>query len=254
MLLALLLALTLSVPVQAKSVYLFSSGDNTWDNALSTALTTYGHNVTLGVQFVEFDTENISAFDVALLTAGPNYNTGDMPGAGQTNLVNFVNAGHGLVTGEWSVWMPTANKFLNLEPLFPTTFGPDWTTPTTTTYTQAGSDPIINAGLPGSFTFNNGTGESQLAARGGASVFYTTSTWQDAAGLAGWTYGSNNGRVANFSVLLSASEMDDDNFALLLGNTVEWAGNPVPIPGALWLLGSGLGLLGLGGLRRRNRL
>ena len=82
---------------------------------------------------------------------------------------------------------------------------------------QAQPDPIINNGLPGSFSFylNNIDGsQSFLEPKAGATVFY-------ARGLIGWKY--QGGRVISFSTLLSKVELTDPNYARLFGNAVEWA-------------------------------
>ncbi len=256
-----LLVILLAFPswVLATSVYVFSSGDPTEDSKVQSVLEArFGaSNVTVGVQYGQFDgTQSLSSYGAVLLLANYNYGsgggTGDMPAAGQNALLDYVKAGHGLVTGEWTIYKTISTAFGTLRDAFPAT-SPNgaFSTDSSTTYTKVNAPDQVSQGLLDSFTFNispiSGGTESQLAAKPGAITFYSTS-YGGGVGLAGWDYGT--GRVASFSTLIGLTELDDSNYQQLLDNTLEWAAQ-VPIPGAVWLLGSGL--LGLAARGRKFR-
>ncbi len=66
-----------------------------------------------------------------------------------------------------------------------------------------------------------------------------------------WSYTGNSGKTLNFlkdDIIVGFGDASGDNDKLDL--VIALRANPVPIPGALWLLGSGL--LGLVGIRRRH--
>jgi hypothetical protein len=255
-----LLVILLAFPswALATSVYVFSSGLSTEDTKVQTVLEDrFGAgNVFMGVQYINFDgTQVISSYDAVLLLANYNWasggGNGDMPAGGQQALLDYVNAGHGLVTGEWTIWKTISTAFGTLRDAFPAT-SPNgaFSTDPSTTYTKVNAPDQVSQGLPTSFTFtltNIAGTESQLAAKPGAITFYSTS-YSGGVGLAGWDYGA--GRVASFSTLIGLTELDDPNYQQLLDNTLEWAAQ-VPVPGAVWLLGSGL--LGLAAWGRKFR-
>lgn len=93
------------------------------------------------------------------------------------------------------------------------------------TFTQTTPEPTLNAGLPESFTFPltsvAGT-HTFIAAKPGAVGYYTFEQ-------SGVTYdaliaaGAGCGRVANFATVNAQMQLEDENFARLLSNTMTWA-------------------------------
>lgn len=235
--------------VSAGNVLMLSSGNGAWDNQIAASLQGFGHTVTIGPQFTAFNGgTNLSGVDAVLLLTNLNWNSGDMPSAGQTQLVNYVNGGGGLVTSEWLLWKRAAqNNFLILDAVLPGTTDGTFFSSSTTTYSQAVPNAILNAGLPSNFQFNLGSisgTETEMMPKNGATAFYTTSQTGE-AGLVGWQTGA--GRVLNFSTLIGSTEMNDPNYARLVSNALHWVA-AVPSPGALALLG----LAGLVVARRRR--
>ena len=222
---------TTAPAVSSGSIYVLSSGNSANDEAVLNALTARGHIPVLGVQPYEWDgtQADLSNFDAVVFLNNYNWSSsGSMPANGQTAIINFVSAGGGLVTGEWTVWnIYSGAKHSNLEPLMPAVEA-TFNYTLSTTYTQFTADPVINNGLPSAFNFtlnNIGGTESFLAAKEGAIVFYDSSN-TGYSGLIGWDYSA--GRIISFSTLISDTEMADSNYSRLFVNAVEWAGNPAP--------------------------
>ncbi|MBM4109367.1 MAG: ThuA domain-containing protein [Phycisphaerae bacterium] len=242
-------ALGIGPRAHAQNVYVFST-DNINGNvndALQATLTAQGFNVTMGVRANLFDGSiSLAGYDAVFMTcslfspfAVPNV-------AGQQQLVDFVNAGGGLVTSEILNYMHYHFSSVHaLFPILPATY-PGWGPHNSaTTFSLITPDPIMNAGLPASFAIPNslGDGEYRLAPKAGATEFYRSSN-TGGAGVVGWDAGA--GRVASLSHQFSnTGVITDANYAQLLGNTVRWV---IPAPGAAALLGLG----GLLAARRRR--
>jgi hypothetical protein len=212
----------------AENVYVMSSGNLTIDNAVVATLQAYGHNVTLGVEYHQFDgSQSLAGIDVVYLQANANWAVGDMPAAGQTALLNFINSGGGLVTCEWVIWLAAINRFAILRPAFPVMPTTSYNYNATATFVQVTPDPILNAGLPTSFSFDSG-GETNLnTAMPGATVFYNSTVGGTRLGLVGWNY--SNGRVLTFSTTNELpSQLSDSNFGRLFANAMRWAAAGAP--------------------------
>jgi len=235
------------LPAHAATIYVTASGNASFDSNLQSALQAFGHSVTLGVNYQSFDgTQSLAGFDAVYLQVNYIWMV-DMSAGGQTELVNFVNSGGGLVTTEWLVWSTAGGtRFTTLNPILPVDPTPYFDSLTPVTFNQDVPDPALNAGLGASFTMSleniGGTRTCFTTARTGASSFYTMDGGY--IGLAGWDVGS--GHVLSFATTNGQAQLDDPDFQRLLSNSMDWAsGAPsaVPEPGALTLILSGAGLL-----------
>jgi len=238
-------SVTVMPPPPAKKIYVISSGNSAADGAVMNALASSGYTPTLGAQPHEWNgtQANLNDYKVVVLLNSYNWAGNSMPDAGQTALLNFVNSGGGLVTGEWLIWnIDLGDRHKNLGVMMPakaTGVHPGGLP--TNTYTQATADAIINKGLPASFDFplkTPGNPETILQAKTGATVYYSSRN-SGQSGVAGWNYGA--GRVISFSTLLSEFELVDADYVRLFANTVEWAGTPSSAPPAspIYVMGSG---------------
>ncbi len=183
-----ILAWALAGEVSAKAVLLLSSGNTTLDQQTKTVLQFHGHVVTIGPQYINFTGPGLTGKHVVLLLANLNWNAGDMPLAGQTALVNFVSAGKGLVTSEWTVYKRSGGEFAVLSTIFPALPSSNFSSTPTLIYTQDTPDPLLNSGLPAQFSFsadNIGGGETEFVPQVGATVFYQNSGF-NSPGLIGW--------------------------------------------------------------------
>lgn len=202
-------------------VLVLSSGNEELDMALATLFEEHGQTATIGSHFDEFDgTLDLSPYDAIYLQANADWG-GDMPVAGQRQLINWVNCGGGLVTTEWTTWKIGTGGFQLIDAVFPAARTSNYNTLASETFVQVTPDPTINAGLPESFTFmttNYSGTESYLNPRPGAVIYYDSEMLD--AGLIGWAY--NMGRVASFSTTVGTSEVADENFSRLIVNVVNW--------------------------------
>lgn len=251
---------TVSLPASAVSVYVTSSGNAGADANLTTALQSFGHAVTVGASYLDLDgSQPIGNFDVVYLQVNYNWGSGSgqSPLAGQTALVNYVNGGGGLVTTEWLLWRIGTNPgsfFTALSPILPVAPTPSFDSLGLVTFAQVMADPVVNAGLPASFSTplaDIGGTRTHGNARAGATTYYSMNDGY--AALAGWDRGS--GRVLSFTTTNGAAQVGDPEFRRLLSNTLDFAAGertppPVSEPGLLVLLGAGLAALRL--FRRRD--
>jgi hypothetical protein len=212
---------TSNVTHDQNRVLLLSSSDADLDMQLQTALQSHGHDVTLGPNYSAFDGMfDLSPYDAIYLQANVSW-SGDMPEAGQRQLINWVNCGGGLLTVEWTTWKIGTGGFKLIDAIFPAVRTSAYSAPAIETFTRVTAEATLNAGLPDSFGFstdNYGGTEANLNPRYGALVYYD-STMLD-SGLLGWDY--NLGRVASFSTTAGVNEVADPNFARLLANTLDW--------------------------------
>ena len=239
---AILMSILLGVSAWAgpKSVYVIAGGDANQDNDIKTVLESFGHSVQIGLQYQVFDgSVNLSGYNVVLFLLSDNWAAGDMPVAGQTQLVNFVNSGRGLVTGEWVYWAWAAQGDLDtLYPVLPAITVGTFNYATPITYTANKYDRILNDGVTSPFTFNvtnyDGT-ETDIWPKKGAFTFYDSDNYS--SGLLGWTY--KRGNVLSFSTPIGPNELLNANYQQLLSNAIRWAAGDGRAAGMVpinWLL------------------
>lgn len=244
----------------AAGLFVFSSENPSQDTALVNALTSAGHSVTLGQSAGTFTSAtSLAGYDVVFFQANYNWaslsGSGDMPLDGQESLLNFVEAGGGLITTEWLLWNTGAGgRFSVLKDAFPVVPTSTFRNATTVTYSEVTPDSVLNSGLPSSFSFNadnlSGT-ETFFQPRTGATVYYG-SDYEGGAGVVGGNYGS--GRVLSFSTVVGLNAVTDPNHALLIGNAASWASQVSPVPEPEhYAAFAGLGLAIFGFWRRSRR-
>jgi len=222
-------ALATSLAHAQESVLVLSSGDDTTDSSVVLALEAVGHTAVLGPQYFEFDGTDIDQYTVIYLQPNHNWASGDMPGAGQASLIDFVCKGGGLLTTEWTNYnVYIRGTFQAMGLMLPTEYT-TWNTQSNATFTLDTPDPVVNAGLPDEFDFPltslAGT-ESHITPRDGAISFYTTSSFDGGSGVVGWDWGL--GRVVCFSTVNGTLQVGDENFRRLIGNLAIWAGDASP--------------------------
>lgn len=247
-----LLLLIAALPAQlaASVILLLSTGDTTLDTQTKTLIEGHGHTVTIGNPYTTFTATELSGVNVVLLFPNNNWNTGDMSLAAQTALVNFVNAGGGLVTSEWTNWKTGAGSFATLDAILPVDSTTQYSGGSAITYTQVTPDATLNAGLATAFSFSgdNYAGvESYFTAKSGATVYYSSTGGSGGAGVIGWNSGA--GRVIQFSTVAGPLELGNASYGKLVQNAVQWAAIPEPSTALLMLAGLGV----LVWLRRARR-
>ncbi len=218
------------------NVLVLTTSDLTIDSQWVASLMASGHTVTIGQAWGEFDgSDPLAGIDVVVLTGSFNWNSwSDMPSAGQTALVDYVANGGGLITTEWTMWRggDAVSSFAILEPVLPSEpTGYVFRTVSPVTYTIALADPVMNAGLPSSITFDpdsfSGT-ESLLVPKPGAIGFFSSDFVSGSVqgyGVVGWDYFA--GRSVNISTCVGTLQLAHSDFSQLLSNAVEWAAGGV---------------------------
>jgi PEP-CTERM motif len=233
----------------ADMVLLLSTGVTAEDNAVVSLLTADGHTVTVGPQYQSYTGSDLSSYNAVILLQNNTNIGGEIPTAGQTALLNYVNGGGGLLTGEWTAWGNAQEAYNTiLAPLLPVTPSQAYNASGSITYSQATANSVLNNGLPSSFTFNAdniGGTETYFQPKAGATVYYGSSYGGSPPGdgVIGWDYGS--GQVLSLSTLAGTTELADPNYGTLFSNAVSFVESPtvVPEPSSLILLG--IGALGL---------
>lgn len=211
----------LAQPGRVPRVYVLRGGDAASDAAVVEALRARGLEVVSGVETPAFDGSQVRLrdFDVLVVLYTQNWQTPPLD-AGLQAIASFVEQGGGLVTGEWFGWRG------RLAALMPA-INCGWNSAARTAYTLVAPHPAVNQDLPGSFAVNlaNLSGsESCLQPRPAASVLYSSSNGGGrdggGAGLVAWNY--ERGRVAQFSTLISATELASTEYRALFQNVVSW--------------------------------
>lgn len=231
----------------ASAIYVMGSGDTSTDANVISVLGSFGHTASLGAQFYEMDgTEDFSSYDAIYLQNSYNWDQ-TMQAATAENIADFVNAGGGLVTAEWTVWSSAAMSGWDpISAILPVTYS-TYTYPTLCTFTEESSDATINYNLSSSFDFvpSDSDGSfTKMDLKSGATQYYSATTDADGdttVGMAGWDVGTSGGRVFSFSVILGADELIAGTpTAQLLGNSFAWTTDvtpTVPEPASVALIG-----------------
>jgi hypothetical protein len=205
----------------AVDVLVLSSTDQAVDDAVVQALESRGHQATIGPAFSNFtDAVDLGAYDVVYFQANVNWPNPDMPESGQDSLLAFIDAGGGLVTGEW-VSFRVGPKLHTLHAALPVLYQLYGSSPSTT-FTQVTPDAVLNKGLAGTLEFPldyYGGSESLFVPKCGAAVYYRSAT--QGPGAVGWHYGV--GRVLSFSTVNGPLQAADPEFGTLLSNAMSWA-------------------------------
>ena len=220
--------LTLAQAANAAHVLIVSAGSAVTDAALVDALVAQGHTASIGPAYWQFDTNfDLTGFDVVYIQGNGNWTQSDMPLDAQAMILDFAQAGGGIVFSEWIVWMVQARGVMQVlaasMPIIPST---TFRTTATLTMTENTNDPFVSAGLPTDFTMPlssfSGT-ETFLEPKENAIVFYD-SDWvvgeQTGGAVIGWDI--CGGRVVNFSTTNGINQINDPNFQILLGNLMTW--------------------------------
>ncbi|MCW5938328.1 MAG: hypothetical protein KF884_07745 [Fimbriimonadaceae bacterium] len=218
-------ALLLAASSLAARVYVMSSGNPDHDNTVVSSLTAAGHVPVVGVEYWQFDgSVSLAGYDAVFLQANYNWGVGDMPTAGQNQLLNYINAGGGMVTSEWTLWKCAFGSFQDLSAAFSSTPTLSFNGDDEHYFQSFDPDPTINSGLPQVFFVdgdNVAGGETNINATPvGAKIFYLSLKTGMYIGLTGMDIG--NGRVAQFSQTVGERFMNHPSGFRLLGNTVEW--------------------------------
>lgn len=227
-----------SVLSTGQRVYVFSSGNTTTDQRVLEVLSSGGFSPTLGIQPGEFTGSEVdlTQFIAVVLQHSHNWPNSVLPVAGENSLVEYVQNGGGLVTGEWIIWRYgyEGNTSAPISTILPATYTYCCGS-SRTTYSVDTPDAVINAGLPDSFDLtltSLGGYETGLDPKPGAIAFYSSSATGH-SGLVGWETGA--GRVASFSNLMTSVELASADLATLLNNTINWVAGTSSLPNRIFL-------------------
>jgi hypothetical protein len=232
----------------ASKLLLITGDDSNNTAAIQSLLQSQGNSVTIGPTFGNFTGADLSGYNAVLLMPNGSYWTQpDMPLSGQQALVNFVNSGGGLVTGE-PVMSMTAypGDFKTLAQILPAYYGNATTGNSPISFGTMTSNSVINNGLPSTFSFpaSGYDTETYLVPHTNATAFFSTNQWTSApgssfqgtfgagAGIAGWNIGA--GRVLSLSTYSDSVALGNANYDQMLSNAVNWASqssrSPPPVP------------------------
>lgn len=209
-------------------IYVTASGNPALDSTVQATLAAAGHTSVTGVPFYQFDgTVSLSGFNAVYLQQNYNQNVAQMPLAGQQQLLAYVNAGGGLMVSEWALYYTTFGHYQTLKQVFPSVETSNYSSLPSISLQKVDADPTINSGLPDTFQISGdsvgGYEALPTLVRPGAKVFYLSTTSGNFVGHSGWDFG--NGRVAQFSQVISFNFLADAEGSRLFRNTLQWVLN-----------------------------
>ncbi|HEY3444871.1 MAG TPA: hypothetical protein VGK67_00850 [Myxococcales bacterium] len=156
----------------SRKVLILKDDSDTGTAVLAAALTAAGFTVTTSaVPAYQYNGTNpaLATFGAVIVLAGgpsgqPSVTT-DMPAAGQTALVNFFNAGNGLVFTEWAAFHVASGRWQTLKPLVLLSRTVAYSGQVTYSVDPAFAAHPVWQGLPASFTFasTSNAGLTQIA-------------------------------------------------------------------------------------------
>lgn len=207
-------------PTSTPRVLVVRGGSAVADDAVIRALQSSGIEVVSGPELTAFtgDAQALRSFDLVVLlsNASPDARLRADAAAG---LTRFVRGGGSLILGHWLL------QDDQLDALRPATFCGS-NTVVTTTYRRAVPNRLLNLNVPASFDLTltaTAGNEACLAPLDDATVLFNSSNGggtRDAPGLVGRNY--EKGRVAAFSTLIGAAELQSTPFRTLFLNTAVW--------------------------------
>jgi len=210
-----------------KKVLLVADDSASGAAVLGTALTAAGYTVTqTAVPSYQYDGTNpaLATFGaVVVLAGGPqgtSYQT-DMPLAGQTAIVNFVNAGNGVVFTEWAAFEVANGHWTTLASLVLLTRTNAYSGQVTYNIDPAFAAHPVWAGLPATFTFasTSNTGITKIAA--GVTRIASSPQSIDAVAIRD----APAGRVVHIAHAgnYAPNGWTNPNIQKLIGNAAGWA-------------------------------
>ncbi len=206
---------------QALNILILDCGNSEINVTAKNALVDAGHNVTISSlsYWTIASIPNIAFYDVVYFQ--PNYNWVNIQSTLEDQLVGYLQDGGGLVLCEWTVWGAYATSYYQkLKAAFPLNYS-SYDHRATATLNKEVADPVINAGLPNSFTvpLNNMGGTYSLA----TPKYFGRTFYKEADGtsvMVGGYYGG--GKIINFLTTNGTTQLLDANFKKLFQNAFQW--------------------------------
>jgi hypothetical protein len=213
--------------VCTKTVLLIADDSPTGSATLAAAITAAGYVVTqTAVPSYQYTGSNPSPNGfgaIVILAGGPlgsSFQT-DMPAAGQTAIVNFVNAGNGLVLTEWAAYQVANNRWQTLAPLVLLNRTAAYSGQVTYGVDPAFASHPVWAGLPASFTIASTSNVGITKVASGVTRIASSAQAIDAVAIRDVP----KGRVVEVAHAgnYAPNGWTNANMQLLMSNSVGWA-------------------------------
>lgn len=162
------------------SILIISSGLTTQNNTLRDKLLslTPSSNITITGTSNLFTNANNILYQKDIVILQTQYNSSAMPDAGQRALLDYVKAGGGLLTTEWTIYLASLGRYNILKDAFPVYPTSSFNTRSPIRYIQNIAETTLNNNLSNDFSFigsNNGGTATELlinTAKPGSNIFY----------------------------------------------------------------------------------